>query len=198
MLDDRVREDLLYRLRWNVLAALVDIEITIEPSDQTTNVRLFDHPLADESLANPPFTRIDEVCISECLNKVDVRMEECQYKPPPALTIDNEDRKPTTLGQFVVQTHTYHNLHIEEFKRAKGELYGKVSMNEDGIWSRTIRDEPYLPPNIAFFSRRVFLVQIGQIVHFSTQCFAEGEGFRSTDQFWTTQLRLAYSCEHNP
>ena len=101
MLNDRVREDLLYQLRWNVLATLEDIEITIGPSNQTTNVRLFCHPLANESLPDPPFTRINEVCINECLNKVDVRMAECQYKPPPALTIDNKDRKPTTLGQFI-------------------------------------------------------------------------------------------------
>ena len=196
MLNDRVREDLLYRLRWNILTALDDIKIAIGPCDQTTNVPLFSHPLADESVANPPFTRIN-VCISECLNKVDIRMEEYQYKPPPALIIDNEDGKPITLGQFVAQTHAYLNLYIEELKQAKGELYGKVSVNEDGIWTRTISDEPYLPPNIAFFFKRVFAVQIGQIVRFSTQCFAEGENFLSTDQFWTTQSRLAHSREQN-
>jgi hypothetical protein len=195
MLNDRIREDLLYRLRWNVLATLDNIEIATGPYDQTTNVPLFGHPLADESIADPPFSRIDEVCIAECLDKVVIRHEipeEYRYKPPPALTINNEDGNPITLGQFVTQTHAYLNIHIEELKRAKGELYGKV---EEGTLNRSYSDKPYLPPNIAFFFSKVSAVQIGQIVRISTHVFAEGQDFRSTDQFWATRLRQAHSHE---
>jgi hypothetical protein len=198
MLTDRIREDLLYRLRWNVLATLDNIEIATGSYDQTTNVPLFGHPLADEPIAVPPFSRIDEVYIAECLDKVDFRHEipeEYRYKPPPALTINNEDGNPITLGQFVTQTHAYLNVHIEELKKAKGELYGKVVTNEDGTWARVISDEPYLPPNIALFFSKVSAVQIGQIVQFSTHFFAEGENTHSTDQFWATQLRQAHSHE---
>lgn len=127
MLADRIREDLLYRLRWNVVATLYNIEIAAGPYDQTTNVPLFGHPLADEPIADPPFSRIDEVYIGECLDKVVFCYEieeEYRYKPPPALTINNEDGNPITLGQFVTQTYAYLNVHIKELKKAKGEFYG--------------------------------------------------------------------------
>jgi hypothetical protein len=192
MLNDRIREDLLYRLRWNVFATLDDIEIATGPYDQTINVPLLGHPLADEPISDPPFSRIDEVCIAECLDQMDYRYE---YKAPPALTINNEDGNPITLRQFVTQTHAYLNVHIEELKMAKGLLYGKLVRNEDGSWTRSISDKPYLPPNIAFFFSKVSAVQIGQIVRISTHVFAEGQDFRSTDQFWATRLRQAHSHE---
>jgi hypothetical protein len=198
MLNDRIREDLLYRLRWNVFATLDDIEIATGPYDQTTNVPLLGHPLADKSIANPSFSRIDKVYIGECLDKVVVRHEipeEYRYKPPPPMTINNEDGSPITLGQFVTQTHAYLNIHMKELKRVKGELYGELVKNEDGSWTRSISDKPYLPPNIAFFFSKVWAVQVGQIVQISTLVFAEGQDFRSTDQFWATRLRQAHSHE---
>jgi hypothetical protein len=70
-LSGRIRQDLLHRLRWNNFAALDNIEIATGPYDQTTNVPLFNHSLADESIATPPLNRVDEVCISDCLGKLD-------------------------------------------------------------------------------------------------------------------------------
>jgi hypothetical protein len=200
MLTDRVREDILYRLRWNVLATLDDIEIATGPLDQATYVPLFGHPLADESIANPPFSRIDRLCISECLDKVVYRYEipeEYWYKPPPATTINNEDGSPITLGQFVTKTHAYLNEHMEELKRVKGEIYGEVVRNEDGSFSRMIcvDSKPCLPPNIALFFDKVFAVQIDDIVQFSTRVYAEGQDSRSTDQYFATRARQARRCE---
>jgi hypothetical protein len=188
----------LYRLRWNVFATLDDVEIRTEPCDQTTNVPLFGHHLANESIANPPFSRVDEVCIGECLNRVGLHHEEeDRYKPPPALTINNEDGSPIALGQFVTEAHAYLNLHMEELKLAKGELYGRVSVAEDGTMVRTISDEPYLPPNIGFFFWRVHAIHIGQIVRFNTEAFAEGEKFCRADKFWARQLKVVQNPEQS-
>jgi hypothetical protein len=55
---------------------------------------LFDLSLADESIANPPLDRVDEVYISDCLGKLDY---DFWYKPPAALTIHNKDNSPITL-----------------------------------------------------------------------------------------------------
>jgi hypothetical protein len=105
MLNDRIRKNILCRLRWNVLATLDDVEITTGPHEQTTNVPLFGHPLADDSIADPPFSRIDEVYNAECLDRMAFyRQHEVPYKPLPALTINNEDGNPITLGQFVTNT----------------------------------------------------------------------------------------------
>jgi hypothetical protein len=69
------------------LATLDDIEIATEPYEQVTNVPLFGHPLADDFIADPPFSRIDEVYNAECLDRMGFyRQHEVPYKPLPALT----------------------------------------------------------------------------------------------------------------
>ena len=52
------------------MVTLDNIEIATGPYDQTTNVPLFSHPLADEPIAYPLFSRIDQVYIAE-LSKQD-------------------------------------------------------------------------------------------------------------------------------
>ncbi|RMZ69737.1 hypothetical protein GMOD_00010320 [Pyrenophora seminiperda CCB06] len=155
MLEEYIRQDLLYRLRWNVFGALDDIEIATGPCDQAAVVPFFSHTLADESIAIPPFSRIDEVYIGECVDRVDHHYpEEYRYKPPPPMTINNEDGSPITLRQFVTQTHAYLNLHMEDLEEAKSFTYGELSKDKFNDWTRTYSDKPYLPTNIAFFSQQ--------------------------------------------
>ncbi|USP78067.1 hypothetical protein yc1106_05341 [Curvularia clavata] len=183
-----VRNDLLYRLRWNVFGPLDEIEIRTGPWDQTTDVPLFGHPLAKESIAVPPVSRIDKLCIAECLDRVDYRMEEAyQYKPPPPLTIHNEDGSAISIGQFVTEAHAYLNLHAEALKDAKGRLYGIPGETDPITGICTIVDH-YLPPSTRLFFKRVDAVQIGEINQFSVSVFAEGEMFITAEDFWDRQL----------
>ena len=127
MLNDRLREDLLYRLRWNVLAPLDDIKIRTGAGDPTTDVPLFDSHLANESIANPPISRIDEVYMGDLVTRAELRHEtEWKLKQPTAPTINNEDDSPITLEQFVKELHAYMNLNMEILKQAKTELYGRL------------------------------------------------------------------------
>lgn len=71
ILNKRIHEDLLYRLRWSVLATLDDIEIATGPYDSTTNVPLFRYTLSNESITNRLFSQIRKVRTSKCLDRVD-------------------------------------------------------------------------------------------------------------------------------
>lgn len=62
-LGDRIRQDLLGRLRWNVLAPLEEVTVVTGPLGQTINVPLFDHPYANEPIADPPLSCIDKMWI---------------------------------------------------------------------------------------------------------------------------------------
>jgi len=165
----------------------------------TSHLNFQDHPLADESLARPPLSRIDAVCIGPCLTRLDMDLEadeEYRYKPPAALTINNEDGSAITLRQFVSEAHAYLNEHMDEIKKLKGEMYGKLEIRDDGTRVRTITyGQSYFPPDIALFFRRVHAVSIDEAVQISVDVFAEGEFDWTTDEFWTIQRRQAKHCE---
>jgi len=120
----QIREDLLYRLRWNLLAPLQDIEIAIGPKNEETLVLLFDHPCANTPISVPSLRRLevmsDDIWRShEAWHHGDDSPEpDCACKPPPNLVIENADGRPITLGQFVTQAHPYLNEHMDKIKRA--------------------------------------------------------------------------------
>jgi hypothetical protein len=192
-----VRNDLLYRLCWDILTDLETIKITTGHNDQITNVLLFGHPLANESIANPPISRVDKLCIGECLEKYsfDYAPEEYRYRPPAAGTIINDDGSPITRGQFVTETYAYFKEHMEEVKKVKGELHGKDELKEDSTVRRVITyGQPYLPPDIVIYFHRIDAVcidnSVSQILQISVTSLAEGELGFTSDKFWAMQRKL--------
>jgi hypothetical protein len=58
-LDQRLRQVLLWHLRWNLVDAAEDIEIATGPHDRIINMPFFSHSLANESLFDSPPSCID-------------------------------------------------------------------------------------------------------------------------------------------
>lgn len=196
--NHRIRHDLLFRLRWDIFADLNEIEILIGPPDQTIAFRLFEHPFANESLVQPPISRIDKVCLEDCEEKrcLDENEEEYRYQPPPGLTISNEDGSPITLGQLVTEMHAYFDLQKEEITRTKAEIYGEDIVMPDGtIASYVTYGKPYLPPGIKFFCSQIHAVEIKEKITFSVKVFAEGELRRPPENFWRVRMRTAFLYE---
>jgi hypothetical protein len=182
----RMRNDLLNRLRWNVLSPLDKVAIAVGPYEATTFVPLFGHPFANESIAYPPITRA-ELSSDDCERKTDW---DPYYEPPAHMTIDNKDRTPITLGQFVTQAHRYLNENIEELKRVKSEIYGERLKQEDGstvIW--VTEGKPYLPPDLPFFFSRVWAMGVGETVNIGVVVWVEGELGWTTEEFWDIQMK---------
>jgi hypothetical protein len=131
---DRLRQDLLYRLRWNIFGALHDIHVVEEPSNPNTILTPFlSHPMAYESLAHPPLNKIF-VHIRCCEEKwaSDEHEDEWQYQPPAPIIIDHEDGSPITMGKFVTQTHAYLNANREQIFKCEDEMYSAPEDMGDG------------------------------------------------------------------
>lgn len=171
-MESRIRMDLLYRFRWNLVAALQDVEIALGTSNEETVVRLFEDPSADEELAVPSLSRF-EVASAECLDKrsFDYTPEPQRYQPPPSLIIKNADGGSITLRQFVTEVHAYMNEHMDEIKKTLDGLY-------------------QIPVDERILFRRVYAVGTDDNdIRLSVSLSPKAER-TSLDQFWTTQLKL--------
>lgn len=141
-MEHRIRMELFYRLRWDLLADLHDVKIAVGPENEESVVPLFDQYCVDEDIANPGLSRI-EVCSDECLrryeNSFDGSPEPDGYRPPPSLIIEAEDGGSVTLKQFVTEVHTYLNEYMDHVKTALRHMY-TISANERiffrRIWAR--------------------------------------------------------------
>ena len=194
-ISGRIRQDLLFRLRWNLLTSLDNVEIAVGPPGQTTYVSLFSHVLASEPLARPPLSCIDSVWIADYMDRGTGAYDRPEGTPspaPPALTVSNEDGSPVTLGQFVTQVHAFLNQHMDEIKTSKSYSYGKAVMRDDGITSiEHVEGQAYLPEDIAFFFSHIYATSVDEAVHISVKVYADGESGRSAEDFWSVQSRQA-------
>ncbi|KAF2714296.1 hypothetical protein K504DRAFT_367104 [Pleomassaria siparia CBS 279.74] len=193
MMDHRMRRDIIYRLRWNILGTLENIEIAAGPHGEETFVPFVGSSYANESIAQPPLSRLS-VRVGEFLDKrsFDYAEEEYRYRPPPELIISNHDDSPITMGQFITEVHAYLTRNMDEIKKVKGELYGQLVEQEDGTISNEVTyGRSYLPSDVKIFFRQIGVVGSDENVKISVALYAEGEAACSVDKFWSIQLRLA-------
>ncbi|KAH7076052.1 hypothetical protein FB567DRAFT_452497 [Paraphoma chrysanthemicola] len=188
-LDRCFRRDLLWRLKWNLLAPVDDIEIATGPPDQITNLPLRDHTLSRESLADPPLSCIDEISIGDFSAKLDREMaipKEWQFQPPASLKINNQDGAPITLGQFVAEVHEYVGRNVDGIKNVKAEMYGEPCTDADGNHGRmhTFGRPTTLPDCIGMYFKRVWAYDVDGRVSVSVMLWAEGEFGMTLEQFW--------------
>jgi hypothetical protein len=181
LVDDVIRLDLLYRLRWNIMADLQDVEIVVGAKDEEKTVPLFGHPSADEVISEPGLSRI-EVNSRECREKFNLSYdgspEPDGYRPPPPLIIQNEDGKSITLGQFVTEVHAYLNEHLAEVKKAQRV---RAAMP----WSETM-----------LFYRRASTKRTddGRII-VNVEMMPHAPDAELRERLWTGQLKQAWSYE---
>lgn len=150
----QIREDLLYRLRWNLVAPLHDIEIAIGPKNEEKLIPLFDHPCVEANISVPSLRHLevmsDDMWRShEAWHHGDDSPEpDCACKPPPNLVIENANGRPITLRQFVTQVHAYFNEHMVKIKRAmtmfQSIIPGEAIPLFQRAWNRGTRDPDVL------------------------------------------------------
>ena len=205
-LNRRIRQDHLYRLRWNLLGSLEDVKIASRPDDQTIYLPFFDHPAANECLTEPPTSQF-EAYSRDCASKREMQFaapEEYRYKLPPNLSVTNEDGRPITLGQFVRQVHAYLNRPeiMEVIKAVKGAFRGEVVTGKDGSQgvAMTYGRPTTLPDGIEMFYAwdmtywNMTSETEGTVV-FGISLFLEGETSLDTKRFWAIRLRNAQSYD---
>jgi hypothetical protein len=132
---ERIRQDLLYRLQWDVFGTLSDIRVVEQAGNANTSTTPFlVHSIASESLADPPLTKIS-VHIGGCEEKAanDEHEEEWRYQPPSPIVIEHEDNTPITLKEFVTRTHEFLNANKEIIFKVEDELYVEPEDLGDGM-----------------------------------------------------------------
>lgn len=107
----RLRNDLLYRLRWNVFDTFDKIEIQDGLEEDGTERRssFATHPIAAESIAQPPLSRI-QVVSGDCSEARSYRLVPESY-PLDIHTVENADGSPLTVRDFVIGVKRHLNKH---------------------------------------------------------------------------------------
>jgi hypothetical protein len=125
---DRMRQDLLDRLHWNIFGPLSDVSVR----DGTILSPLSNHGIRFESVANPPVSRL-AIHIMPCQEKhaMDEHEEEHRYQPPKPIIIQNTNGTPITLEDFVPQVHLYLNVNREDIYKCIDESYVRPSDFEE-------------------------------------------------------------------
>jgi hypothetical protein len=179
-LDQRVRQDLLWHLRWNLVDAVEDMEIATGPHDRIINMPFLSHPLANESLFDPPLSCIDQIAIRDFGDQADRDIyypEEERYKPPAALKIENENGVPIQLRQSVTKLHSYARCHLKELRKVKGVMHVEPVTHADGTQGRVITaGRPVrLPDDIGIYFHKVVLLCRNNCICLSVTVYADGE-----------------------
>lgn len=189
---DRIKQEVLSRLRWSILGSVEDIRIeTGLNQDGTEELRPFpSHPLAMKSLTVPPTNRI----LISSMN-IDAAMhfylapEDYQYDPQ---IIKNADGSPITIKDFVTQAHN----HLSQNKEILFNSHKMVGFNSRPPPSGAFVD-PSSPvlyytagKHDLFFKHASSSASSDHfIVNVST--FLEGEMGKSAEAFWKSQRATA-------
>jgi hypothetical protein len=127
---DRLRQDLLDRLHWDIFGPLEAIQVR-DPDGLLTP--FLNHPIASESLAHPPLATIS-VYIDSCLDKAALDEhdeDEGRYHAPEPLVICKRDVAPISLCEFVTRVHRYLNDNRDELYKCEDEAYFDPPAPED-------------------------------------------------------------------
>ncbi|KAF1934836.1 hypothetical protein EJ02DRAFT_460880 [Clathrospora elynae] len=127
---DRIREDLLDRLYWNVFGLQSDIAVR----DGNTLIPFANHAIGSEGIADPPVSKIT-VNIQVCQEKYfmdETDEEEYRYQPPTPLVIEKQDGTPILLNEFINQVHPFLNANKDEIFKCEDEIYTQPTELEDG------------------------------------------------------------------
>jgi hypothetical protein len=189
MASDRVKQDELYHLRWDIFDDVNQIKVATETSGRKPSLSpFFSHPLASESIADPPVSRL-EVRIQSLVEKHRYdKASQWRYTPPDPLIIEPTHSNYVTFYDFVTQVHWYMNAHKQEIITVKAELYGGLPDSGDD-WQPTVINAPSkfggkMPANTRFFFDNVDDVSAGGKIVLDVEIFAVGEDGRSAEEFW--------------
>jgi hypothetical protein len=177
----RFRQDLLYRLRWNVFDDVSVIEVVEGLNDDGTEQRklLHSHPIATESLADPPIYKmsIDSLDLSDAVTFMFAPKESAQSHS----IIRSPEDGPITIFEFVREVHIYLNQ-SEDAIRAYRTPFLRTGIED---WS--IETDKH--PDFFFDSARANIV--GDEASVSIRTFAVGEIMCSAEKWCARQRKHA-------
>lgn len=184
---DRIRQELMFRLRWNISGPLDDIAIAdgVDKNGTERSLPFASHPVADESLAEPPISRLH-------VSSIDVQEAIGFYTAPDdyryqLLLIENADGRPISLKQFVTEVHIHLNEHkplILDYRKPflTNALGNSLELADRGmVSSQGTRGEPELLFKNASASGS------GDDMYVNVSTFVVGEFGKNAKAYWDGQ-----------
>ncbi|KAH4230280.1 hypothetical protein HBI06_087200 [Parastagonospora nodorum] len=188
---DRIRQDILYRLRWSILWSVEEITIESGLNKDGTEKRqpFLSHPLAMESLADPPVIRLQLSSVDLYEAKHFYILSE-SYSDEPVV-IENTDGRPITFTDFVTEAHKY----LSQHKDALVLCRKNAGFSNPPPPGEFVGPSPlcafYTPIEHNLFFKSAFGVECPQGFIVDIGTFMEGERGRSAEAFWKSQREMA-------
>jgi hypothetical protein len=179
-----IRQDLLFRLRWNVYRPLDEIKIEdgLHKNGTKRHRAFLSDSTASKSLAEPPLCSATVMAMDVLMAKqFGLAPADYQYD---ALLIQSTDGSPLTIKDFVVRVHAHireHKRLIVNYKQATGrrnsivpDTAEKLSTTEPGLFISSVTTH---------FPEGKLLIGVN--------CFLEGEYGTTAEEFWKRQQTRA-------
>ncbi|KAH7091910.1 hypothetical protein FB567DRAFT_516113 [Paraphoma chrysanthemicola] len=185
---DRIKQEVIFRLRWSILGSVEDIQIQTGLRQDGTEERLpfLSHPLAMEFLTDPPVK-----CVT--ISLADVREAMHSYMAPDNYqyelqTIENADGSPLTIKDFVMQLHSHFGQHkdlILFYRKTIG--FNHHPPPPGAIIGPESRISYYTAGKHDLFFKRAFASTFSDPLILNIYTFLEGEIAVSAEAFWKSQ-----------
>ncbi|KAF2820488.1 hypothetical protein CC86DRAFT_360193 [Ophiobolus disseminans] len=192
---DRIKQDLLARIRWNFSKSVDDVEIEDGLDEDGTERRqpFFSDPTAAESLAEPPISSV-------LINSADIIKYKASVYAPDGYRyhgklLENENAQSITIKDFVVAAHA----HIYEYLGTIVDYRRDMRLDSDsGIVEQELIDEP----DVLFKAAACYAVAHETAGTIST--FITNEDSMTIEAFWESrrsdavtlrELRDAYRAD---
>ncbi|KAH7067979.1 hypothetical protein BKA63DRAFT_520877 [Paraphoma chrysanthemicola] len=189
---DFIKQEIVARLRRSIFGSVEEIEIQtgLHPDGTEERLPFLSHPLAMESLTDPPVKRVtirsEDIASGKHFYMVD---ENYQDDNP---TFENVDGSSITVKDFVIHVHSYlckHRDTILFFRKTVG--FNKYPLPPDAIIGSGSRISFYTPGKHDLFLKRASSSTFSDPLIVSISTFLEGEIAISADAFWKSQRAIA-------
>ncbi|EUC45763.1 hypothetical protein COCMIDRAFT_94635 [Bipolaris oryzae ATCC 44560] len=200
---DRIRQDLLSRLHWNVFGPLDEVAVR----DGPTLTPLAHHAIKSESIALPPLSKVT-IHIDVCQEKyaMDEHDDEDRYQPPSPLVIEKTDGTPISINDFVTLVHPFLNANEEEISKCEDEFHTLPTRLEDGTTFVGVDPDEFtsgdhghfyrsgnMPANPRFFFDEArFNAADEDEFEIYIVLFVDGNLGVSFDEFWARRAAVTY------
>ena len=189
---DRIKQEVILRLRWSILSSVEDILIETGLHQDGTEERcpFLSHPLAMEPLTVPPLNRI-EVRSEDISGAMHFHLAPENYQYEPHI-IENADGSPVTIKDFVIQVHNYlcqHKDILIEYRKMVG-FHGRPPP-PGAVVDSSFPVSYYTTGTHDLLFKRAFSSASSDPLMVSVSTFLEGEMGKSADAFWKSQRATA-------
>lgn len=200
---DRIRQDLLSRLHWNIFGPLSEITVR----DGPTLALLAHHAIKSESIAIPPLSKVT-VHMDVCQEKyaMDEHDEEDRYQPPAPLVIEKPAGTPISIEDFVTHVHAFLNANKEEIFKCEDEFYMLPTRLDDGTTFVGVDPDEFnlgddsrfyrsgnIPANTRFFFDEARFNEVDEDeLEIYVVLFVDGNMGTSFDEFWARRAAVTY------